>query len=78
MTAENFYRTARNIERLRQNSDQLFIRRAIDRRRGDPHAQSAVVFADHFTARGSRCDLNLENNLTVAKGMKNHLSNCSS
>ena len=50
VTAQNFYGAARNIERLRQNSDQLFVRRTVDRRRRDPHAQGAVVFSNHFTA----------------------------
>lgn len=73
VTTHNFYGSARNIECLRQNSNQLFISGSVNRRRGDPHTQRTVVFAHHFAARGSRYDLNPENHLTVAKGMNNHL-----
>ena len=75
VTTHNFYDPARNTERLRQNSNQLLVRRSINGRRGDAHTQRAVVFANDFTARGSRYDLNLKNHLTVVNGMDNHLLN---
>lgn len=72
MAANNCYRAPRHIERLCQKTNQLFIGRSSNRRRGDPDPQRAIVFPNYFAARGTRHYLNLENNLIFANGLNNH------